>query len=42
MKMVHWRKDGNNMFTKFMRKMLTKRFYGNGHCVPDGGNGHCY
>jgi len=33
------------MFTKLMRKILTRHSYGNGHCVPDKPDkpvGHCY
>lgn len=33
------------MYTKILRKLLTKVVYGMGHCVPEspaGGNGHCY
>ena len=32
------------MYTKFLRKLLTRRAYGNGHCVPESPkpSGHCY
>ena len=45
---------GDNMYTKLIRKLLTRVAYGNGHCVPTSPSptspsptspspmGHCY
>lgn len=44
MKMVHFRKDGYSMYTKFLRMINRMKVRMAGHCDGDGGGhvGHCY
>lgn len=44
MRMVHYRKDGFNMYTKLLRKLTKLQVRMAGHCDTTGGGhtGHCY
>jgi hypothetical protein len=39
--MEHSRKDGFNMYTKILRKMVAFSKTLDGHCDGNSGNGHC-
>ena len=41
MKTAYLAKDGNNMYTKIVRKVLRKLEEMMGHCGGGGGAGHC-